>query len=174
VAASEILPGSVKGSARRQDGLVAASFFSTSKQSVVACSGRLPSKARGWAASEGTGNAPYPDSGARAASNHLSGGDGFFFMNLSDIEWLLWYPLAPGIGCTASSRSPHASPWLKLLQKAAESHSRRIARVRCVLSTLWMKFEVKRLLFIGIFAPRCRGLRDELDLICSMIPTRFG
>jgi hypothetical protein len=143
---------------RRRDGLVAASFFSTSKQSVVACSGRLPSKVRGWAASEGSGSAPYPDGGARAASNRLGGGDGFFFTILGDIERLLWCPPAPRTGCTASSRSPHASPWLKLLQKLAESHSRRIARVQCVLSTLWMKFEVKRPLFIGIFAPRCRGL----------------
>jgi hypothetical protein len=83
-------------------------------------------------------------------------------------------PPAPRIGRTTSSRSPHASPWLKLLWKAVEHHVRRIARVRCVLSTLRMKFEVKRQLFIGIFAPHRRGLGDELDLVSSTIPTRFG
>jgi hypothetical protein len=59
------------------DGLAAVSFFSTSKRSTMACSGHLPSKARGWAASGGSGSAPCPDGGARVASSRVSGGSGF-------------------------------------------------------------------------------------------------
>jgi hypothetical protein len=69
-----ILTGGFSESRRRQDGLAALSFFSTSKRPAVACSGRLPSKARGWAALGGSGGAPCPEGGARAALNSLGGG----------------------------------------------------------------------------------------------------
>jgi hypothetical protein len=80
-------------------------------------------------------------------------------------------PPALRTGCTTSLQSPRASPLLKLLRKAAESHTRRIAWVRFVLSTLRMKFEVKRPLFIGNFAPRHRGLGGKLNLVSNTIPT---
>jgi hypothetical protein len=58
------------------------SVFSSSKRRVVACFGRLPSKSRGSVVSGGSGSAPYPDGGARAALNHLGVGGG--------LQWNLW------------------------------------------------------------------------------------